>query len=117
MIKPEVIKELYTKYPEPGNNSNNLNLELFKNENLKQHNVHINEDSIIIYSVEEDSPFREIPIRNIKGIEEFNNHAVIILRNSILFLNKSNKDIHVHINFERPSMWQRLKYMFRNDYK
>lgn len=112
MIKPEVIKGLYTKYPEPVKDKNNLNLELFKNDLLKHHAISITDNSLIINTVDDDSPFKEIPLRNITGIEEFDKHVAIILRNSILFLNKENNDIHVHINFKKPSILDRLRFMF-----
>lgn len=107
MIKPETIKELYKKSPLP---INNQNLELFINHQLKHHSLQITNTELIINSIEEDSPFHSIPLRNIKCTEEDDVYFIIILRNSILFLSKINDDIHVHINVEKPTLWQRIKY-------
>lgn len=115
MITPEIIKGLYKKFPNPAQAHNILNLEMFNDENLKQHSIEISDENIIINAVDKDSPFHEIPIRNITGIENFTSHIAIVLRHSILFLCKTTDDIHVHISFERPSLWQRFKYLIGND--
>lgn len=107
MIKPEIIKTLYKKSPLP---ANDLNLELTKNNSLKHHSLQITETELIINSIDKNSPFHNIPLRNIRATEEIDNYYIIILRNSILFLNKENDEIHVHINVEKPTFWQRLKF-------
>ena len=112
MIKIEIIQGLYKKYPQPAQFKNNLNFELFTKGNMNHHTIEITEECLKIHSLETDSPFHEIPLRNISGIEELDNHIAIILRNSILFLSKENDDIRVHINIEHPSLWERVKYMF-----
>lgn len=110
MIKPELIKDLYKKFPQPEQNRGSLNFELLSNGNINHHTLQITELDLIINSVDTNSPFHQIPLRNISGIEDLENHIAIILRNSILFLNKQNNDIHVHIRVEKPSLWQRIKY-------
>ena len=110
MIKPELIKNLYNKFPKPEQNTGTLNFELLSNGNINHHTLQITECNLIINSVDKDSPFHEIPLKNISGIEDLENHIAIILRNSILFLNKQNNDIHVHIRIEKPTLWQRIKY-------
>lgn len=109
MINQETIKELYRKFPQP---SNNLRLELFKEGFIKHHNLLTTDNDLIINSVDKDSPFHEIPLRNIAAIEDFPDFTAIILRNSILFLNKSNNDIHVHIKMEQMSLWDKVKNLF-----
>ncbi len=107
MIKPEIIKSLYKKSPLP---INGLNLELIKDNSVKHHALLVNDTELIINSVDVNSPFHNIPLRNIRVIEEINNYLIIVLRNSILFLNKENNEIHVHIKVEKPSLWQRIKF-------
>lgn len=107
MIKPEIIKALYKKSPLP---TNGLNLELIKNNSLKHHSFQITDTELIINTLDKSSPFHSIPLRNIRATDEIENYFIIILRNSILFFNKENDDIHVHIHVEKPTFWQRLKY-------
>lgn len=116
MIKPEIIKELYKKFPQPTEEKNKLNLEHLSSEELNHHSIEMTSTDLVINSVEEISPFHEIPLRNISGIENLESHIAIVLRNSIIFLDKKTTDIHVHINIERPSIWQRMKYMLKKDY-
>lgn len=116
MIKPEIIKGLYKKYPLPINEKNQLDLKHLSSEKLNHHLIEITTTDLIINSVEKISPFHEIPLRNISGIENLESHIAIVLRNSIIFLDKKTTDIHVHINIERPSIWQRMKYMLKKDY-
>lgn len=111
MINKKHIAELYKKHKINPNNPNKIDLEKFGSKCTKQHTISINNDNLIINSVEPDSPFHEIPIKNIAGIEKFENHIAIVLRNSILFLSKNTNDIHVHINVEKPSLWERIKYL------
>lgn len=115
MIKQEIIKELYKKFPLTLEANKEIDLRLLQNEQITHHAIELNGDELIINSVTKDSPFHEIPIKNIAGIQEFDNHIAIILRNSILFLNKSTTDIHVHINLEKPTLWERIKYAFKNE--
>lgn len=115
MTKQNIIKHLYKKYPSPATDREDLNLSQLLNENLSQHDISVGEENIIINSIDEESPLREIPIRNITGIEDFERYTVIILRNSILFIDKQSDDIHVHINVEQPSLWQRLKNYFSDN--
>lgn len=103
---------LYKKYPQPAQAGGNLNFELITKGNLNHHTPLITDEELVINSIDPDSPFHKIPIRNIAGIEEFENHTAIVLRNSILFLSKLDDEIRVHINVEQPSLWERIKYMF-----
>lgn len=116
MIKPEIIKGLYKKHLHTFNEKKELDFKLLLSEIMKHHSIEITENDFILNSVQKNSPFHEIPLRNILGIEILESHIAIVLRNSIIFLNKENTDIHVHINIERPSFWQRLKYTFQKEY-
>lgn len=113
MIKHEHIKKLYDKHNIESRAE--LNLKMLKNDSIKHHSIGFDEEFVSIKSLDADSPFYEIPIKNIAGIEELPHHTAIILRNSILFLNKSNNDIHVHINIEKPTLIDRIKHLFHMD--
>ena len=110
MIKHEHIKNLYTKHKIELKTE--LDLKALSNASLKHHSIELNNEFITINSLEKDSPFNEIPLKNVAGVEELPNHIAIVLRNSIIFLSKHNNDIHVHINIETPTLWERIKYFF-----
>lgn len=112
MITKKHITELYKKHIINPNKPNRIELEMFGNKCVSQHSITIENKNLIINSVDCDSPFHELPLQNIAGIEDLENYIAIILRNSILFLDKNSKNIHVHINIEKPSIWERLKYIF-----
>lgn len=110
MIKHEHIKILYNKHKIELKTE--LDLKMLNKNTLKHHSIEFNNEFITIKSLAKDSPFYEIPLKNVAGLEELPNHIAIVLRNSILFLSKYNNDIHVHINIEKPSLWERIKYLF-----
>ena len=112
MIKHEHIKKLYNKHKIESRAE--LDLKMLTKDCIKHHLIEFDNEFITIKSLEKDSPFNEIPLRNIAGIEELPNHTAIVLRNSILFLSKNNNDIHVHINIEKPTLWERIKFLFSN---
>ena len=84
MINPEIIKGLYIRYPQPSQNS--LNFELLTKGNLNHHTPIVTQTDLVINNLDSDNPFYQIPLKNIAGIEELENHIAIVLRNSILFL-------------------------------
>ncbi|MBE6309537.1 MAG: hypothetical protein E7080_00590 [Bacteroidales bacterium] len=110
MIKHEHIKNLYNKHKIELKTE--LDLKVLSKDSLKHHSIEFNNEFITIKSLEKESPFNEIPLKNVAGVEELPNHIAIVLRNSILFLSKQNNDIHVHINIEKPTLWERIKYLF-----
>ena len=69
MIKPNIIKELYKKHLHAINSTKELNFQHLLSEVLNHHSIEISKNDLIINSVQENSPFHEIPLRNILGIE------------------------------------------------
>ncbi len=110
MITKKDILSLYKRFPSPPAETKNLNLGLLDSAKVPFHNIVITEGMVRINTVNETSPFHEFPIRNISGIKEIDGKIAIILRNSIIFLNEDDSGVDVHINFQNPSLIQRLKY-------
>ena len=105
MITKKVIDELYRKYRRRPDSIDSLDIPL-----LFEHAS----DNLIIGSIDERSPFREIALRNVNGITHFDDTLAIVLHSSILFLNKHDQGVNVHIRTEQPSIWERLSWKLRN---
>lgn len=109
MVTKKLIDAIYRKYNRPPASPDELNLGLLFDYALENHGIIIDENDLFIGSVDPNSPFARLPLKHIHEILEFENQIAIILRNSILFLNKKDSDVNVHIRMENPSVWSRLK--------
>ena len=116
MIKPNIIKGLYKKHQQTNYTKKEPNFKNLISVITKLHSIEISETNLIIQSIQKNSPFHEIPLKNILGIENIESHIAIILGNSIIFLKTDSPEIHVHINIEPPSFWQKIKYMIQKEY-
>lgn len=113
MITQKDILKLYRKYPSPPSSLDELKLNLISKDIIPFHNIEISHDSLIIISLEEENPFHEIPLKNITGIIDIENYIIIILRHSILFIDKNSSNINVHINLTKPTLFERIKNIFK----
>lgn len=115
MITKKVIDELYRKYRRRPDSIDSLDIPLLFEHASDNHDLQIEADgNLIIGSIDERSPFREIALRNVNGITHFDDTIAIVLHNSILFLNKHAQGVNVHIRTEQPSIWERLRWKLRN---
>lgn len=109
MVTRKLIDAIYRKYNRPPSSPDELNLGLLFDYAMENHGIVIDENDLFIGSVEPTSPFAQLPLDHIHEILEFENQIAIVLRNSILFLNKHDSDVNVHIRMENPSLWSRFK--------
>ncbi|MDE5953703.1 MAG: hypothetical protein K2G72_03370 [Duncaniella sp.] len=109
MVTKQVIEKIYKLYKRPPASPDELNLGLLFTHALENHGIVIDENDLYIGSVDPKSPFAAIPLRHIHEILEFETCLAIVLRNSMIFLNKHNSDVNVHLRMEEPSVWSRLK--------
>lgn len=109
MITKSVIYSIYQKYNKRPASPDELNLGALFGEVFDTHNISINENSLVIGSVDPDSPFHEIPLSHIHEIVEFADHIAIVLHSSIIFLSKTKPDTHIHIKQPSLSLGQRLR--------
>lgn len=115
MITKKVIDELYRKYRRRPDSIDSLDIPLLFEHASDNHDLQIDADgNLIIGSIDERSPFREIALRNVNGITHFDDTLAIVLHSSILFLNKHDQGVNVHIRTEQPSIWERLRWKLRN---
>lgn len=99
MIRPHIIGELYTKHSNKVG-KNGCNLSLLEADSITHHSILLDNDNAILGNLKKESPLYKIPLRNIIGLENLDNHVAIILKNSIIFLSKPSNDIKVHIKFD-----------------
>lgn len=99
MITDQVIKEIYKKLTKPPKAKGELRLDYFK-ELLKNHNLQIDDDEVIITGLEEFNPFRRFLIRSLHGVLEFDKVVAFVFKNHILFLSKIDNNIRIHMKPE-----------------
>lgn len=109
MITKQVIDSIYKQYNKPPRSVDELDISLLFDYALENHGIIIDENTLYIGSVDPKSPFAELPLKNINAILEFENRLAIVLNNSIVFLNKENSDVNIHIRVDGPSFWDRIK--------
>lgn len=112
MITKSVIEEVYKRYRKRPKSVDDLNVGLLFEGVHPDHCVEFVGDCVSVGSVPEQSPFRSIPMSAIHGIVDFEGHVAVVMHSSILFLNKENAGVSVHIKPFKPSLWARLKGIF-----
>jgi hypothetical protein len=112
MITKQVIDELYQKYCRRHHDSTD-SIKLLMDSASEYHNVQMDgQGNLVIGSIDPKSPFHRILVDNINGISQFENTFAIVLNSSIIFLNKYDSGVNVHVRTDTPSLWQRLRWKF-----
>ena len=118
MITRKVIQTLYKKYRKLPESPDCLDMPLLF-ECAPYHNISIDMegpvDSMIIGSIEPNSPFHRIPLERIHGIVAFEEWIAIVLHSSIIFLNRKSPRVSIHVRIHEHSLWDRIKKFFRRD--
>ncbi|WP_289157482.1 hypothetical protein [uncultured Muribaculum sp.] len=110
MITKKVIDELYARYRKPPHGIENLDIGLLFEYASDHHNITIDENgSLVIKSIDSRSPFHKFPLANIHGLTHFEDVVAIVLHSSIIFLNKHDHGVNVHLQLEGPTLWERMK--------
>lgn len=115
MVTKKVIQTLYKQFSRPPKSADELNISLLFDYALENHGIFIDEDNLYIGSVDPASPFATIPLPRINQIVEFVTCLAIVLPSSIIFLDKDDSDVNIHLRLddEKPSLWQRIKDAFK----
>lgn len=115
MITKKVIDELYRRFRKRPACIEHLDIGLLFDYASEYHNITIDGDgNIIIDSIDEQSPFHKISLDRVHGFYHFDDVIAIVLHSSIIFLNKHDNGVNVHIKFDKPSLWERVKWKFNN---
>lgn len=109
MITKKVIDTLYKKYRSRPDSPDELNIGLLFDYVFENHGLIINENELIINSVDPSSPFHAIPLRHIHEIVEFGEDIAIVLHSSIIFLKKEDNRVNIHVKTPVMSPVERLR--------
>lgn len=112
MITNSVIQALYRKYRRRPTSVDTLDIHLLYESAHISHAVSIEDETLYIHSIPENNPFHAVNINHIHAIVEFEESVAIVLHSSILFLNKTNNDVKIHIKPIKDSLWNRIKDRF-----
>ena len=116
MITKQVINELYKKYRKRLKKTSALpigDLMLWVGE---RHDLQLTDDGcLLINSLDEYSPFRSIPLDRIHGIVPFEKSVAVVLPSSIIFLNRYDSGVHVHIKPNPVTVWEKVRWWFHKE--
>lgn len=104
MVTKKVIDTIYRQFNHPPQSVDELNIGLLFDYAIENHGIVIDENDLYIGSVDPKSPFAVLPLDRIHEIVEFDDVIAIVLHSSIIFLNKHNSDVNVHIRMTPPSL-------------
>lgn len=113
MITKAVIDNLYKKYRRRPDSPDELNLGILFGDVFETHALAIDEDNLVIGSIDPSSPFHKIPLRHIHEIVEFADHIAIVLHSSIIFLKKDTPGVSMHVRQPSLSLGERLKRVIK----
>lgn len=105
MITEEVINEIYKNYNKPCRNAEELNLPYFAALLEPHHKLHLEDDEVIVESIEEFSPFKRFLKRGLFAVLEFDRNVAFVFQSHIIFFSKKDDTMSVHF---RPAKKQSL---------
>lgn len=117
MITQQVIDTLYKQYNKTPKSLDCLNMPLLFDSAGENHNVSVDFDDemnaeLIIGSIDPKSPFHRIPMNHIHAIVPFEDWVAIVLHSSIVFLNKKDNRVSIHIRPVKESFMDKLRRSF-----
>lgn len=112
MINATVINNIYKVYKKSPKDISKLGLDIMKDTLSKFHTFNEEVGFLILEDMSEESPFRKIPIQRIYGIVHFDKNVALVLPNCILFFNKEDSGVNIHINVPRLTIWQKIAKLF-----
>lgn len=114
MITKEVIQTLYKKYPNRAKSVDCLDIALLFDTVGVLHDikVDIEANKLIIGSIDEKSIFRSIPLSHIHAIVPFEEWTAVVLHSTIIFLNRKNTKVSIHLKPPTRSFSDKLKGLF-----
>ncbi len=113
MITAKVINEIYRKYRKRPKSPDELDVSLLFDCVADNHGIEIDEESLVINSIDSKSPFHKIDLNRIHAIVKFEENIAIVLHSSILFLNIGDNGVNVHIKVNPPTFLEKLRWWFQ----
>lgn len=111
MITKEVIKTLYKQYPRRPKSVDSLDMVLLFDTVGAVHDITVDIDTneLVIGSIDSKSLFHRIPLAHIHAFVPFEEWTAIVLHSSIIFLNRKNNKVSVHLKPPTPTISERLR--------
>lgn len=109
MITKQVIDNIYKKYRSRPASPDQLNLPLLFEHAIDNHGLYVDDNDLVIENIPEDSPFHKLALDRVHGILEFERSVAIVLMNAILFLNKHDSGVNIHLRTPKMSLMDRLR--------
>lgn len=108
MIQKKVIDSIYKKYRKRPESPDELNIPLLFEAVPFEAGIEIDGGDVVINSIDAASPFHRIAVNNINAILNFDEVVAIVTHASIIFINKDNAQIYVHIKELGQSFLQKI---------
>lgn len=112
MISKEAIKEVYKKYGKKPKSIDCLEVGLLLGSVADVHNLEIVDEKIVIGSIDESSFSHKIALSRVYGIVNFEETVAIVLHSSIIFLNKLEPQVSIHLKPQSTSLLTKIKMWF-----
>ena len=112
MINKKAIEEVYRRYRKKPKGIDELNVAILFDSLADVHGLTIEDEKIVLRSVDDKSLFRTIALSRVYGIVNFEETVGIVLHSSIIFLNKKEPKVNVHIKPEPKTFMQKVKMWF-----
>lgn len=112
MISKEAIKEVYKKYGKKPKSIDCLEVGLLFGIVANIHNLEIVDEKIVIGSIEPSSFFHKIALSRVYGIVNFEETVAIVLHSSIIFLNKLEPQVSIHLKPHPTTLFEKIKMWF-----
>ena len=114
MITQQVINAIYKQYPKAAKSLDCLDMPLLFDSVGTRHNISVDMDDnmnaeLIIGSVDEKSPFHRLPMHHIHAIIPFEDWVAIVMHSSIIFLNKQDNRVSIHIKPMSDGLFDRIR--------
>jgi len=111
MITKEVIKTLYKQYAKRPKSTDCLDIAMLFDTVGPMHDisVDIDTDELVIGSIDAKSPFHRILLGHIHAIVPFEEWTAVVLHSSVIFLNRIDTRVSIHLKPPTPTLAERLR--------
>lgn len=108
-ITSDMINELYRRFKRQPKRLEDRNLSLLVDYALDTDALDMDGEKLVFTRMEPSSPLREIMLDKIHGVADLPGVTAVVLRNSIIFIDKDDLSTRVHVKqLRRPlSAWFR----------
>lgn len=114
MLTSNVIQQIYKKHNKPCGSQIENEVQNLVSQLKSCHKIRVENKQFILDNLSNDSPFHSLPLDKICGITEFESVYAIVIPTCIIFLNKKNADVNVHIKFPKEPFLERMYEKIKN---